>query len=522
MSASQAARCFWLLAAAHVVVWTLARLLAEPNAPLDVVEMAYLGHEWQLGYANHPPLAAWVTEAAVVLGGGSIWAVYLASQVAMVTCLWAAWRLGRELLSPGAALLGAAVLECCLYYHFTTSEVNNNVALTPLWALAVLFFYRALTRSAGRDWVATGACVGIGLLAKYSMGVLVLTMVAFMLAVPAARHHWRRPGPYVALATALVVIAPHLYWATRQHFPAVQWAIDRTRDPDQRSRIVNALAFARDQLPAVLPIVGVLLPVTGLPWRLRRLDRVERFSRAFLVAMGLGPFAVQVALALALNLMLRSMYGSQLWTFTGVLILFAVALRPEPARWRTTAIGCALIAVGMVAAAIAYDQAAPYVNGRPMSVHFPGREVAARVQAIWRERFDQPLLVVGGEWMLAANAALYSSPRPQVYGGGPYAHHADPSPRDNPWTSDEALAKTGGILLWRADRQEPDLARRWCHRFPTLEVLEPVSFRWETGAAIPPLRVAIAVIPPASSTSASAPPGGAPTAVGCPRRRAST
>jgi len=137
MSFEQAARYFWLLAAAHVVVWTLARLLAEPNAPLDVVEMAYLGREWQLGYANHPPLAAWITEAAVVLGGGSIWTVYLASQLAMVTCLWAAWRLGRELLSPAGALLGAAVLECCLYYNFTTSEVNNNVALYPFRPVSI-------------------------------------------------------------------------------------------------------------------------------------------------------------------------------------------------------------------------------------------------------------------------------------------------------------------------------------------------------------------------------------------------
>ena len=82
------------------------------------------------------------------------------------------------------------MLECCLYYHFTTSEVSNNVALYPFWALAVLFFHRALTASAARDWIATGACVGIGLLAKYSMAILVVTMVAFMLAVPAARRHW--------------------------------------------------------------------------------------------------------------------------------------------------------------------------------------------------------------------------------------------------------------------------------------------------------------------------------------------
>jgi 4-amino-4-deoxy-L-arabinose transferase-like glycosyltransferase len=517
MSSEQAARYFWLLAAAHVVVWTLARLLAEPNAPLDVVEMAYLGREWQLGYPNHPPLAAWVTEAAVVLGGGSIWVVYLASQLAMVTCLWAAWRLGRDLLSPGAALLGAAVLECCLYYHFTTSEVNNNVALYPFWALAILFFHRALTASATRDWIATGACVGIGLLAKYSMAILVVTMVAFMLAVPAARRHWRRPGPYLALGTALVVVAPHLYWAARQHFPAVQWALERTRDPDQRSRFINLLSFTRDQLLAVLPIVAVLLPLTGLRWRLRRLDPVERFSRAFLVAMGLGPFAVQALLALALDLKLRSMYGSQLWTFTGVLILFSLALRPETVRWRSTVIGCGLLAVGMVAAAIVYDQAWPYVNGQPMSVHFPGREVAARVHTVWQERFDQPLLVVGGEWMLAANAALYSRPRLQVYGGGPYARDPDPSPRDNPWTSDEALKRTGGILLWSADRQGPGITVHLCRRFPMLEVLDPVALRWETGAAIAPLRVGMGVIPPGSDEGASARRGSAPVWAGCPR-----
>src|SRR5262249_11504239 len=109
MTPARATRCFWLLAVGHVVVWTVVRILTEPNAPLDVVEMAYLGHEWQLGYANHPPLAAWVTEAAVRLGGGSIWVVYLVSQIAMVACLWAAWRLGRALMSPGVALLGAAV-----------------------------------------------------------------------------------------------------------------------------------------------------------------------------------------------------------------------------------------------------------------------------------------------------------------------------------------------------------------------------------------------------------------------------
>ena len=268
---------------------------------------------------------------------------------------------------------------------------------------------------------------------------------------------------------------------------------------------------------ALLPIVAVLLPLTGLRWRLRRLDPVERFSRAYLVAMGLGPFVVQVVLALALDLKLRSMYGSQLWTFIGVLMLFSLALRPEALRWRTAAMGCGLVGIGMLVAAIVYDKAWPYVNGQPMSVHFPGREAAARVHAVWRERFDQPLLLVGGEWMLAANAALYSRPRLQVYGGGPHARDPDPSPRDNPWTSDAALRRTGGILLWNADRQQPTISVHLCRRYPMIELLDPVAIHWETGAAIAPLRLGMGVIPPGSDGGASARRGSAPAMARCPR-----
>jgi hypothetical protein len=155
-----------------------------------------------------------------------------------------------------------------------------------------------------------------------------------------------------------------------------------------------------------------------------------------------------------------------------------------------------------------------------MSVHFPGRETAARVQAVWRERFDQPLLVVGGEWMLAANVALYSRPRLRVYGGGPHARHPDPSPQDNPWISDEALKRTGGILLWSADRQDPAIAARLCRRFPTLEALDPVALSWKTGAPIAPLRMGMAVIPPGSDEAPSARREGAPAAAGCPQKRA--
>ena len=106
---SAAGRVLLLFVAAHVAVWTLLPALLFKNAPLDVVEMRYLGGQWMLGYHKHPPLAGWMGEGAALLCGGSMWGVYLVSQICMACVFWAVWRLGRELLSPRLALLGACL-----------------------------------------------------------------------------------------------------------------------------------------------------------------------------------------------------------------------------------------------------------------------------------------------------------------------------------------------------------------------------------------------------------------------------
>src|SRR6266705_47680 len=104
-------RLFWTWLSVRTLVWTAITCLTVWNPPLDTAEMLAWGREWAWGYSKHPPLPAWVAEAAMFLSGGSIWAVYLASYVIIGLCFWAAWRLGRELLAPRQAFFAALALE---------------------------------------------------------------------------------------------------------------------------------------------------------------------------------------------------------------------------------------------------------------------------------------------------------------------------------------------------------------------------------------------------------------------------
>lgn len=490
------ARWFWLLVVAHVSVWTLVPALTQRNAPLDIVEMLFFGREWQWGYFKHPPLASWIAEAAYQLSGGQVWAVYLVAQLSVAVCFWAVWRLGRELLAPRTALLGVMLLEASWNYNLASTEFNNNVGLYPFWTLAVLMAYWALTDGRNRFWIATGLALGLAMLAKYTAVVLAGAMFLFLLAEPTARTWWRRPGPYLTILAALLVFQPHLSWAAAQRFPAIDFALARSQGEGRVwDHLLGPLAFAAAQLLSLAPTAFVLAALVRKRFELRPLRPTERLRRRFLLAMVLGPFALCLILAAVGALWFRAAYGSVLWPYAGLLVLYSFRLDGSRKAWRDAWTALAIVAVALFAATLTRNLAGPYLQHKPSRSHFAGRLLAERVEGIWRSRFDAPLAVAAGEWWLAGNVALYGPSRAHVWGGSD-PDLADFAPHYAAWLNDESFRASGGVILWNADRPRRKILQALELRFPELEVLPPVVLPWQTGASLPPARIGIALLPP--------------------------
>jgi hypothetical protein len=191
-----------------------------------------------------------------------------------------------------------------------------------------------------------------------------------------------------------------------------------------------------------------------------------------------------------LGVKLRSLWGGALWTMAGVLLLFYLELRPGPLARRRAALGWAIVAGLLVVVSTVRNVAAPMIAGEPSRIHFPGRQLAQQVNEVWQKRYGTSLPIIGGDWWLAANAALYSPERVRVYG--------DLSTRVSPWLSDDQLRRSGGVVIWeaRADAQGiPDEVRQ---RFPAAQLLPTMKLRWQTPADLEPLAVGAALVPPGS------------------------
>lgn len=515
----------WLFLIGHALVWTLIPALTSETLKLDSIEHLAWGREWQWGYHKHPPLSAWAIKLPALLFPATLWPIYLLAQLFTVAAFFGVWLLARELVPPKRALAAVLTLEAIHFYQLDSIGFNANIALYPIWAFLLLAYWRAITGGTVRAWALVGLLGGLALLTKYTAGVLFLAMAAHLLAVPALRVQFRRPGLYVGVAVGLLVIAPHLAWLVAHDFPTLAYIVARGgADPVWSDHLIHPPLFLAVQA-AILILPALLLWALGTPVRRLRAGALAEPVNAFLLAVWLGPFLIFALLSLVRGFEIDPMWGAQLFLI-GPLAL-AAWFSPDPDRrgWRRFLALWAVAAAVFAVAFLYYSAVDSRVRHDAKRTDFPGPALAEIVTDAWRARFGTPLPAVAGHVWFAGNVAYFSPDWPSVY--------IDADPATAPWLDDDRFRRDGGVVIWPLGpvgyygswgevrlSTHPEAADHcaaravgpdgtWPHRFehgapvdperfPGLEVQPPISLPWPTLPDMPPTCFAWAILPPAS------------------------
>ncbi len=484
------AAVFWAFVLCHGIVWTLVPTLSQPNGHRDVIELLNWARHPQWGYWKIPPLQAWVMEPFVRMAGGGLWGVYMASQIAIGACFWAVWRFAQDFLEQEYALLSVFLLEGILYYNYNSPKFNPDVLQLPVWALTVLFLWLSLNSGHGHYWLLCGVMIGLGLLSKYNMVFLLVALFAFMLVNGHARHHLATRGPYISIAVAGLIVSPHVIWVFDNDFTTVRWGLARAKSHGRFiDHLYNPLTFAFNHALTLVPLMIMVGLLMFRSTSSRGSIAPARFPRAFLFTVALGPFLAYLLISAITGFQLRSGWGTPLWSFLGVFILYH--LRPALTDKALRRFGYAFLSFAAIWVVVFVGQFAlgPTLTGRVKPEHFPGKSIAAYVTAQWAKQYGTLLPVVGGDQWLTENIGFYSPDRPDVY--------ADLDQRKSPWTNDEAFRQRGGILIWDAERDGSSLSDLWRKRFPGALVQPTVGFGWQTSANVPEVKIGWAFVGPA-------------------------
>jgi dolichol-phosphate mannosyltransferase len=172
-----------------------------------------------IGYLDHPPMVAWLIRLGIDLFGNSEFGVRFGALGCGAVTAFFAYRLARNLFGEETALIALAMSQVLPFFFLAGMLMTPDAPLTAAWTASLYFLERALIGARGWAWLCAGLALGLGLISKYSIGLLGVVTVVFMVIDPPSRRWFRRWEPYAGVLVAAAVFSPVVIW-NAQH----EWA----------------------------------------------------------------------------------------------------------------------------------------------------------------------------------------------------------------------------------------------------------------------------------------------------------
>jgi hypothetical protein len=460
--------------ALHFAVWTVLPALLYANLPLDLIEALTYGREWQLGYDKLPPLPWWLVDIAHRLFDADI-AYYALAQAAVIVAFALVFATARPLVGAAGALVAVLIVDGLHYFQYTAVKFNHDVIQLPFWALAGYALHAALKRGRIGHWCILGVAFGGALWAKYFVVVLAVPYALFVAFDRDARRALRTPGPWLALAVALVIAAPHVVWLFQTDFLPFAYASHRAAPVHGwLDHLVHPAIFAGSQvfflLPSFLIAAGLVwpppLPLVGRGWGWGSrgdaqastsgalpndrhpypspqgggVNKADAFDRRIVALLAFGPALTMIAVAVISGRGTVAMWGYPLWLFLGLWIVLAAQSVLNRARLsRIVAAWGAVFAIYAIVFIVNYS-VLPFFDHRYRAVLFPGDKLGADLTQRFHAATGAPLHYVIGSMWDGGNLAHYSPDQPRVL--------IDGQPARAPWIDLNDLRAKGAMVVW--------------------------------------------------------------------------
>jgi hypothetical protein len=306
-------------AAGLIAVFTVVHVCLAALIGLGVDESYSLtiSRDLALSYFDHPPLHLWIAHfAQMLLGHGPIVRLPFVAMSAMSS--WFMFQLTRELFGGRAGLWSLTVFNLSGFFLFAAGcwiLPDGPLNLCMLGAcLSALPILRAPQdcEPGPAPWIKTGVWIGLAFLSKYHAIIFALGLLAFLAASVTHRRLLVTPGPYLGMATSLLLSSPVLIWNAEHAW--VSFAFQGSRAmPHAAPSIAHLIAQLAGEALLLLP--WIIVPFAAA---VRRSFRLAKFDDRHAFCLWLGaPLVVLCTLA-----PLWGSRGMPHWPMPGWLILY--------------------------------------------------------------------------------------------------------------------------------------------------------------------------------------------------------
>jgi hypothetical protein len=476
----------------HALIWTVIAWLANPLLdPKLAIELA-LGREWELGYANTPPLAPWLLEVAYRLGGRL--ALYALGPAMVALAGWLVYMLARRIAGDRHGALAVFLMVGVHPVAFPIGAFDSDLVQMPLAALAILTWWFAVAEQQRAWWIVLGIVLGVMSYAGVQFFFLFVTVLLMTFAMREGRAALQTNAQQIAATAGLFIftllLTPRMISLRRQDFTGV---VENLALPLTEIANLGPAALAST---VILGHIGLIVLV-ALASRYRATDGdiapvfmrapITPFARQVAMTIALAPPLLALAAAFAYGRDFPASAAAPLVLYSGLLVVVLIgdALRMHRQRLVAVAAITLLFLPPLLELATAY--ASPYF-GLGRAANWPAAEAARYITNVYRTRAGQPLEFIVGSELPASAIAAASSDRPRVF--------IDANPARAPWTSRAEIEREGAVVVWEIRSADASPPKSLAQFLPELIPESPLVLRPERAGALDYVRIGWAIIPP--------------------------
>jgi 4-amino-4-deoxy-L-arabinose transferase-like glycosyltransferase len=238
------------------------------------------------GYFSKPPLLAWIIWAATALFGDSPFAVRLSAPLMHFATSFVIYAIAARLYAPRVGFWAALLYAIMPGTSISATLMSTDVPLLLCWSVALLALIHHVERPSLAAGLVLGLAIGLGLNAKYAMAYFVLCYAVYAAVSPQARATLKHPGTWAALALAILLIAPNVWWNVEHQFATFEHTRENAAWGGRFPNVMGLLAFIGTQIAIVSPVPAAAFALAFAG----RKAGVEGEPRRLLLAMSLPIF----------------------------------------------------------------------------------------------------------------------------------------------------------------------------------------------------------------------------------------
>ncbi len=405
----------WRTAAIGIVLFAILLRLVYLGLAQLIPDEAYY---WQyaqhmdLSFYDQPPAVAWLIWLGTSILGHNEFGVRIGALLCGFITMGYLYALAQNLYDKSTAMCTLLLLVILPLGFSTGLLMTPDAPLFAAWAATLYYMERALVAHQNTAWLGMGVAFGLGLLSKYSLGLLGLAALVFVIIDPAARRWMKRPHPYLAALLALLLFSPVIIWNYQNDWASFAFQSNRVLADDYKFAVHLFILH----IIILLTPIGFLAAIFAL-FFIKRPESQLLERRRHLFVQAFAGIPVFVCFMLSTFDAPRFHWTAPIWLALLPTIAWMIVhadhlstlFKRIQITWRPTIIACIFGYAFVLHFVVLGIPGIPY---HLFTEHYFWRETAAEIEKIAAEVRNQtnqePIIVGMSKWSVASALYFYT------------------------------------------------------------------------------------------------------------------